>query len=161
MTNSTPELPLTVKPNSVWGIHIKYLTAVWIIVLIACIAIIIASDAIYGMYILIPLVISALFAIWFTWYRRNNAFTVTKDGYVYLKGGKEMALPLTDLGEMHLRIARTTRYAFLEIYITNKSKDIKWYISTNKFWNRNDLRAIYNATPVEYRDPSEANVTAY
>jgi len=143
-------VPFAIRPNSIYGVHVKY----WLLVeLIFVGAIIYVSSivGIYSLFLLAPLLgVLGLIGL-VGWMNRKNSLTVTTDSITYVKNGVTQVIPMTDLASVEWGLMYAGTRLYYVLHVKNKAGDIHWKFTVLYFWNSRELRTVYTSVPAQYQ----------
>jgi len=143
-------VPFTIKPNSFYGIHVKY----WILPLIlalAGVAYCMLTFPDVALYFLFPIVALAGFIFWLVRTNQKNSLTLTADAITYVKNGVPQVITMTDLATIEWGLMFAGARLYYVLHVKNKTGDIHWKLSVLNFWNTRQLRTVYTSVPAQYQ----------
>ena len=147
-------IPFTIRPNSFYGVHVKYWIFPWIILIAATIfCMVIFPD--YRLYFIIPIIASVLFYIWIYRSHKLNALTISNQSLSLMKNGVVQEMTFDDLATVSWGLMYAGGRTYWVLAIENKTKDVKWQLSPLYFWNNRELRTVYTSMPKQFQGPED------
>ncbi|MBC7459535.1 hypothetical protein H7200_02360 [Candidatus Saccharibacteria bacterium] len=143
-------IPFTIKPDSLLGVHLKYWSIPYVLVLISIIFTGFLLPA-YALYLLIPVIGSVGFVIWTVRSSRMNSLSLTAESLVLVKNGVTQTISMTDLALVEWGLTFAGSRLYYTLFIKNINGEIEWKLSVLNGWNTRALRTVYTSVPVQHQ----------